>query len=1301
MSGGSKTQTVGYWYRPTWEAVLCAGPVDAVRRFEAGDQLAWTGAQTTSGEIAIDKPELWGGEGGEGGVQGNLAVRMGDAAQAAGADGQRHRGVVTLGWGGWRWGAMNPYPKPFAALVERVLEGWPGDEPWYADAAAVMTGPDAAEPELLIEAFASSAPYSGDVGSYAWGSSSWGGAVSLGAITTSKTIVRGLPALSGTFTSIALRFQITIGSSADDAVALELLTAADAQIFAFVPRREDFYDATRRAHIRVGSDGGLVPMPSPLPGSKWLRLVVEWNGSGAWTASVLDVDTVISSVSGSSAEFLADAAKLRLRSDASGGKTSVATSYADLRLLGAPRGIAGMNPAHLIYYSLVSPTMQGEPVELVDDASFRAAADVFAAEGLGVCTLWDPDQETAEALRERICDAAGAACSRSPRDGKWYLRAIRGAGDPESLPTLTDDDILDIEVEPGVLDDAVNQVAVRWKDPLTHQDRTTAPVHALGAIDAGVNAQTLDYMALPSEDLANRVAERELRVRATPLARLTLTCTRKPYAWLRGEYFRVVAPKNGIVGMVCMVGDIDRGTLRSGAIKIVALQDVYTLPATSVVQAQPPVVIDGVEPVPVAEGALMEVPYAVLAAQLSATELAALAADAGYLLAYGPRPAAGLWNYRLHTRPAGGSYAAAGTFDWCPAASIVEPSETRLEAAFTLEDGALLDRVAPGTAALWGSEIVRVDAIDAEAGTLTLGRGCWDTVPQLHAAGARVFFFGSWYGSDEAEYFDGETANAKLQSRSGTAVLALDAAPELSLTFDRRANRPYPPAALHVNGAPYPSTVTGTITVTWAHRDRVAQADVLLDTTAASVGPEAATQYACYLYDDVSDALLAQEHGIGGTSWTTVAPAGRLRIEVESSRGGVACWQRHAHAFVHSDGLLLAEDGGALVTERGDPLSQESAPFDVGGFAHRATFALSGAHDTRDRLTLEVGFGSTRRGVDVPATGTASLAEFAAAAAAEFTAIGLYAAAEGTSVRVYATVPFVSVFARSSWAEQPAARVVQDAAAPDAGGPQWTFIDLYSSSTLVALCPSSAAALATAGVAEVAIDVRKRLRGAAPITGGSPIPGTPSSYARRFTLSWYCTSMYSDYLHQIAGLVDDINANADLAANDITASLSMLTPPPASDHEMSRPSVLITAGGDYAVSMPGSAPGQGAPLPVATHPSGYVPGIAEFANLGPAIPSGLPQISAVSLRADVGYAYAAGQKWWIDVDGTEYVYTLAGGETGEDIADAFAALIDPGGDWAVTWEAPDALVTATAVDTPFACTSWASYGVRVTATIDS
>lgn len=602
----------------------------------------------------------------------------------------------------------------------------------------------------------------------------------------------------------------------------------------------------------------------------------------------------------------------------------------------APPGVDlyGMNPAHIIYDALTAEEMQGEPVGSIDAASFAAAADLFYEEGFGLCAKYNPVSQTPEDFNQRICSIVGATLSRSRVDGKYYLLPRRGVHDLESLPVLGDDDILEYEEEPSDPLEAVNQVTIEWFDPTKKQKRSTAPIQSLGAIQAlgGVVAESLAYPEVPTEALALRIGARDLAQKATPLKRFRLTTNRVPYGWRAGDYFRLQAPRRGIADMVCEVGEIDAGTPRSGSMRLVAIQDVSQMPATVYVSPEPGVdTTPSQTPTAPPHQRLLEAPYVELAGTLPAAELAALASDAGFVLAVASRPSAGL-NFALFTAATGEELADQGAGDWCPTALVVEAaSRSPAETEFTLAAPENLDLVQVGSAAFWGDEICRVDDLDTVAGTVTLGRGCADTPPQPHAAGERIWFYDAWAATDRREYVGGETVSAKLRTRTASQLLDEVLAPTLSVEIDERAARPYAPGKLRVSdelvtNAAYPSSAVGEITISWAHRDRVLQQDQLVDEGASSIGPEAGTSYTVrYYLDDVLD---EEETGITGTSATpyTLSGNGIARVEVEAVRDGLTSWQAATAEFdylTEPASALLTEAGDTFITEAGDRLVLE------------------------------------------------------------------------------------------------------------------------------------------------------------------------------------------------------------------------------------------------------------------------------------------------------------------------------------------------------------------------------------------
>src|SRR4051812_11426228 len=58
-----------------------------------------------------------------------------------------------------------------------------------------------------------------------------------------------------------------------------------------------------------------------------------------------------------------------------------------------------------------------------------------------------------------------------------------------------------------------------------------------------------------------------------------------------------------------------------------------------------------------------------------------------------------------------------------------------------------------GDTVMIGNEIMRIDVFTG--GSLTLARGCMDTVPTNHAAGSSIWFLRSAVGTDNVTYADG------------------------------------------------------------------------------------------------------------------------------------------------------------------------------------------------------------------------------------------------------------------------------------------------------------------------------------------------------------------------------------------------------------------------------------------------------------------------------------------------------------------------------------------------------------------
>ncbi len=606
------------------------------------------------------------------------------------------------------------------------------------------------------------------------------------------------------------------------------------------------------------------------------------------------------------------------------GATAWYSAKAEIALGGVEKGA---NPAHIVYECLTNSDWgMGYPGASLDDAAFRAAADTLYAEGFGLCMLW-ARQNTIEAFLKIVVDHIGAVLSQDPTTGLFVLRLIRGDYVVGSLPVLDETNIvaLDSYERPSTVE-ATNEVSVTFDDIATGKGGAVT-VQNLAAITSqgGIVTKSIPYPGLPTAALAVRVAMRDLIASSTPLARVRIKVNRQAYNLIPGSVFAFSWPTLGVSLIAMRVLGANFGTLSDGTITLECAEDVFGLPAASYAAQQPSGWTDpNNAPAAATNRVVDEAPRYELARTLGASDFAALAADAGYLYTVAAKPTSDSIAYRIVARPGiSGTFVDAGREDFAPfgqlAAGITQAATSAVVSNLT--DGEL---VAPGTYAIIGSEIVRIDSFDIVTGAVTLGRGVLDTVAATHASGAVVLFADGYTGSDAVERVGGDVLQVKLLPRTGKGTLTEASAPTDSLTYAQRAARPYPPGRVRIGGVAYPSTVTGPAAVTWAHRDRTSQN--LQGDESGDIGPEVGTTYNVRVYDNGTNALVASSIGQTGTTYTiNIGGAFTARLELESVRAGLLSRQKHSILFAYSKAVddIVTEAGVLMVTEGADQITTE------------------------------------------------------------------------------------------------------------------------------------------------------------------------------------------------------------------------------------------------------------------------------------------------------------------------------------------------------------------------------------------
>lgn len=571
--------------------------------------------------------------------------------------------------------------------------------------------------------------------------------------------------------------------------------------------------------------------------------------------------------------------------------------------------IRSMNPAHIIYECCTNRVWgRGLPRNLIDDASFRRAADQLFSEGFGLNLKW-AREDSLDKFVSDVIDHIGGAVDINRETGKVRLKLIRDDYNPTDLPLFEyDSGLLSIEEEEtSSKDDIVNEIVVNFVSVFMGQKQQVR-VHNLAAVQSVGNFKsiTTDYNGISNKNLALRVAQRDLKANALSGRRYKLTLDRRAWRLAPADVIRVRAPDRGIDDLILRLGKVSDSANVEGEITAEAVPDVFGLRSASFIKPELP----GWAPpirnaLPARYVRLEEASYRdVFRGSITGQSPNVLASN-GYLVVFAAKPSSLSLGYDLATAAEGEELAVRSTESFVPVGVLlaaIGPYDTSIQ----ITGGVDLDRVAAGTAVFLGSEIARVDSIGPN-GSFVVGRGCVDTLPAAHATGTVCYFPEVDIGSDGREYATGEDVTAKLLTYTSSEKQNIDTVNSYTTTMAGRAFKPYPPGDFRIN-ADLPGTAKkygSSFTLTWKHRDRTIQQDKLFDNSAANLGPEAGVTYRLRFFKGTS--LVRTEESITDTffdytSLMNAADGGTstLRIELESVRDGAMSHQKYSVQVLRS-----------------------------------------------------------------------------------------------------------------------------------------------------------------------------------------------------------------------------------------------------------------------------------------------------------------------------------------------------------------------------------------------------------------
>ena len=464
----------------------------------------------------------------------------------------------------------------------------------------------------------------------------------------------------------------------------------------------------------------------------------------------------------------------------------------------------------------------GESISKVDLDNFRQAGIQLADEGNGFSMLIDREMEVSELIKELSRQMDGTVYFDRAA-GLWRIKLVRDDYDPDDLETFDESSISVLtDYARTTWDETSNQVRISYIEREDDYKDTYALAQDIGNYNTQGKHVTSDirYPGVKVGSLANSLAWRDLKTLSYPLAKITFEINRKAFNLVPGSMFKFSWVTLGISGMVFRINKIKPGTIEEGKIEVFAVQDIFS---TGVgVFASPSLTgwvspHTEVAPVESEDTLVIEVGRQIVAQDPYSPGLEPRI----FMGARNPGGGtAALHSYIRHgaSRPLSGSFvqdATISAFLKCGTLETALPayaaSDTRPTTSYTIrvdkDPDDLTELAGTGNAGLV-SDLRNIIYIDNEfigfeiatdsGGLLILSRiyrGLFNTTPEAHLVGSRVWFVGQTGGNLNNSAIPVANVELDAQLRSvGMAGEATEAStPIMSITLESWWNRPLPP----------------------------------------------------------------------------------------------------------------------------------------------------------------------------------------------------------------------------------------------------------------------------------------------------------------------------------------------------------------------------------------------------------------------------------------------------------------------------------------------------------------------------
>lgn len=643
MGGSSKKQTVGYKYFFGVHMGIGRGPVDALHEIRVADKQAWYGRATGNTTIQINKPDLFGGEEKEGGVKGPLELMMGGPDQEASSGLKAMLGNVLPGFRGaftafynGLVSVNNPYPKAWKFRLNRVLKGWDGAV-WHPTKAQIPLDATIPPPAINVPPVNVETIFD---------------AVGTNTENPNSTTVAPVTSANVKLSNI-LHFAVSLLPNSNASIGT-IATVAFRVNGDVKWQKTVTFDgsASYKFEVQVNSSVTVNTVTIDLTRDR------AWSGGASVYVGAVSSPLAYASIASGELVEPDDTYSFGFVRDSTGslayanGPDAYPWGNPNQGDLNVP---CAMNPAHIIYECLTNRVWgRGLSASKLDLDSFLAAADTLHTERFGLCLKWTR-KDSIENFVQGVIDHIGATLYVSRTTKLYTIKLIRGGYNLNDLPLFdTESGILSIsDASVASIGSTVNAVQVKYHDWENDEERTVSVKNAAAIVAAGgiVNQVTRDFPGIPVASLALRVAQRELRAVSTALRKFTITMDRRGEDFAPGDVFAIQDPKRGIPKMAVRVGRVEDGTLLDGKITLTVVQDVFTLPATTMAADVPSSWVPPNTTPCIDQQHVFEAPYFLMVRTMSKADLDYVGQDSGYIATLNSRGQPLNQGHKIAVRP--------------------------------------------------------------------------------------------------------------------------------------------------------------------------------------------------------------------------------------------------------------------------------------------------------------------------------------------------------------------------------------------------------------------------------------------------------------------------------------------------------------------------------------------------------------------------------------------------------------------------------------------------------------------------